>query len=100
MRDNPPPSAAGFTHSGNEAPLVNEENNLDKTKTEYNIEVNMTVKCPFHKPCSNTHVDSATYICSLLPNYPYSGVPERAMLQMQGHFEPLITDLPQSIFFF
>jgi hypothetical protein len=45
MRDSPPPSAAGFTHSGDEAPLVNEKNNLDKTKTEYNIEVNMIVRC-------------------------------------------------------
>jgi hypothetical protein len=45
MRDNPPPSAAGFTHSGDVAPLVNEKYNLDKTKTEYNIEVNMTVRC-------------------------------------------------------
>jgi hypothetical protein len=44
MCDNPPPSAADFTHSGDEAPLVNEKN-LGKTKTEYNIEVNMTVKC-------------------------------------------------------
>jgi hypothetical protein len=44
MPDNPP-SAVGFTHSGDEAPLVNEKNNLDKTKTKYNIEVNMTVRC-------------------------------------------------------
>jgi hypothetical protein len=44
MPDSPPPSAAGFTHSRDEAPLVNEKNNLDKTKTEYNIEVNMTIK--------------------------------------------------------
>jgi hypothetical protein len=34
----------GFTHSGDEAPL-NEKNNLGKTKTEYNIEVNMKVRC-------------------------------------------------------
>jgi hypothetical protein len=40
---NPPPSVAGFTHSGDEAPLINEKN-LDKTKTEYNIEVNVTVR--------------------------------------------------------
>jgi hypothetical protein len=32
MPDNLSPSAAGFTHSGDEAPLVNEKNNLDKTK--------------------------------------------------------------------
>jgi hypothetical protein len=30
--NNPPPSAAGFAHSGDEAPLVNEINNLDKDK--------------------------------------------------------------------
>jgi hypothetical protein len=29
-RDNPPPSVAGFTHLRDEAPLVNEINNLDK----------------------------------------------------------------------
>jgi hypothetical protein len=27
MANNPPPSVAGFTHSGDEAPLVNEKNN-------------------------------------------------------------------------
>jgi hypothetical protein len=35
----------GFTHSGDEAPLVNEKNNLGETKTEYNTEVNMTIRC-------------------------------------------------------
>jgi hypothetical protein len=45
MWDNPPPSAVGCSHSGYEALLVNEKHNLDKTKTEYNIEVNMTVRC-------------------------------------------------------
>jgi hypothetical protein len=44
MPDNPPPPAGGFTHSGHEAPLVNEKNNLDKTKTEYNTGVSMTLK--------------------------------------------------------
>jgi hypothetical protein len=42
MPNNPPPSAAGFTHSGDEAPLVNKKNNLDKTN-KYNI-VDMTVR--------------------------------------------------------
>jgi hypothetical protein len=32
MPENPLSSVAGFTHSGDEAPLVNEKNNLDKTK--------------------------------------------------------------------
>jgi hypothetical protein len=31
----PPPSAAGFTHSGDEDQLVTEKNHLGKTKTEY-----------------------------------------------------------------
>jgi hypothetical protein len=44
MPNNPPPLAAGFTHSGDEAPLVNEKNNLDRTKTESNTGVNMTVR--------------------------------------------------------
>jgi hypothetical protein len=44
MRDNPPASAVGFNHSGDEAPLVNEKNNLDKTKTEHTIDVSMTVR--------------------------------------------------------
>jgi hypothetical protein len=35
----------GFTHSGDEAPLVNEKNNLGKTKTEYNTKMNMTIRC-------------------------------------------------------
>jgi hypothetical protein len=45
MRDNPPPSAAGFTHSGDWAVLVNERDNLEQ-KTEYNIMigVNMTLR--------------------------------------------------------
>jgi hypothetical protein len=37
MRDNSPPLGGGFGHSGHEAPLVNEKNNIDKTKTEYKI---------------------------------------------------------------
>jgi hypothetical protein len=44
---NPPPSAAGFTHSGpGDEDLGKEQNNLDKTKTktEYVIEVNMTLR--------------------------------------------------------
>jgi hypothetical protein len=28
MHDNPPPSVAGFTHSGDEAPLVDEKNRI------------------------------------------------------------------------
>jgi hypothetical protein len=44
MPDDPPPSAASFTQSGDEAPLVNEKNNLDQTKTEYITGVSMTVR--------------------------------------------------------
>jgi hypothetical protein len=44
MRDNPPRAVAGFTLSGEEAPQVNEKNNLDKTKTASNIDVSMTVR--------------------------------------------------------
>jgi hypothetical protein len=34
----------GFTHSGDEAPLVNEKNNLDETKTNSQIEIKMKIK--------------------------------------------------------
>jgi hypothetical protein len=34
MRDNPRPSAAGFTHSGDQAPLVNEKINLVEKKNK------------------------------------------------------------------
>jgi hypothetical protein len=43
MHDNPPLAAAGFINSGDQAPLVN-ETNLDKTKIEYNIDVNTTLR--------------------------------------------------------
>jgi hypothetical protein len=42
--NNPPSSVAGFANLGDETPLVNQKNNLDKTKTKYNIEVNITVR--------------------------------------------------------
>jgi hypothetical protein len=42
MHDDPR-SARGFTHSGDQASLVNEKN-LDKTKKEYNIQVNWTAQ--------------------------------------------------------
>jgi hypothetical protein len=44
MPDNPPPSREGYTHSGDEAPLVNEKNNLHNTQTEYRTGVNMIVR--------------------------------------------------------
>jgi hypothetical protein len=43
--DNPPASGAGFADSGDKAPLVNENRtSLDKRQTEYNVELNMTVR--------------------------------------------------------
>jgi hypothetical protein len=44
MPDNPRPSVAGYTHSGHEAHLVNEKNNQDETKTEYNTGLSMRVR--------------------------------------------------------
>jgi hypothetical protein len=38
-----------FTHSGDQAPLVSEKNNIGKTKPKYNIGVHMTIRCKANK---------------------------------------------------